>query len=48
MSISLIARQKACLRSVSIEDCVKLANVALDMGSAEQVRMMMRDPATKL
>jgi phosphoenolpyruvate-protein kinase (PTS system EI component) len=48
MSISLIARQKACLRSVSIEDCVKLANVALDMGSAEQVRMMMRNPATKL
>jgi len=42
MPISLIARQKASLRKFSIEDCVKVANTALTMTSAEEVRSMMR------
>jgi len=48
MSIGLIARQKACLRSISIEDCARLANTALKMDSAEQVRTMMREQVTEL
>jgi phosphoenolpyruvate-protein kinase (PTS system EI component) len=46
MPISLIARQKASLRKVSIEVCVEAANAALTMNSAEEVRSMMRDFVT--
>jgi phosphoenolpyruvate-protein kinase (PTS system EI component) len=40
---SLIARQKARLRTLSLETCESLAERALEMESARQVRAMMRD-----
>ena len=43
MPKSLIARQKARLRKLSIEDCARVANTALTMNSAEDVRIMMRE-----
>lgn len=43
MPQSLIARQKARLRELSIPDCVVLADKALAMDSAWGVRAMMRD-----
>jgi len=43
MPQNLIARQKARLRELSISDCVSLANSALAMKSAEDVRAMMRE-----
>jgi len=46
MPASLIARQKARLRRVSMDDCTKLANAALAMKSAEDVRSMMREFVT--
>lgn len=46
MPKSLIARQKAQLRMLSIKDCTELANTALDMNSANEVRRMMREFVT--
>ena len=46
MPASLIARQKARLRRFSMDDCTKLANAALVMKSAEDVRSMMREFVT--
>jgi phosphocarrier protein FPr/phosphocarrier protein len=43
MPQSLIARQKARLRELSISDCISLADAALAMNSARDVRAMMRD-----
>lgn len=43
MPQSLIARQKARLREVSLADCTGLAEKALSMDSARSVRAMMRD-----
>jgi phosphocarrier protein FPr/phosphocarrier protein len=43
MPQSLIARQKARLRELSIVDCTALAETALSMSSASEVRAMMRD-----
>ena len=43
MPASLIARQKANLREVSVSQCEKLAARALQMRSAREVRRMMRD-----
>ena len=48
MPTSLIARQKAQLRMLSIKDCTELANTALEMNSAFDVRRMMRDFVTNL
>lgn len=42
MPKSLIARQKACLRSLSMEACVQAANDCLAMDSAREVRAHMR------
>jgi phosphoenolpyruvate-protein phosphotransferase len=42
MPYSLIARQKAHLRTLSMNHCVQMANTALGMNSAEDVRNMMR------
>ena len=46
MPKSLIARQKAQLRRLSVEECTELANAALDMDSASEVRSMMREVET--
>jgi phosphoenolpyruvate-protein kinase (PTS system EI component) len=46
MPKSLIARQKAQLRRLSVEECTELANAALDMDSASEVRSMMREFVT--
>jgi phosphoenolpyruvate-protein kinase (PTS system EI component) len=46
MPQSLIARQKAQLRKFSIKDCMELANTALEMKSASEVRHMMREFVT--
>ena len=43
MPQSLIARQKARLRELSIPDCISLAESALAMNSAREVRAMMRE-----
>jgi len=43
MPQSLIARQKARLRGLSIADCTTLADNALAMNSAREVRAMMRE-----
>lgn len=43
MPASLIARQKAHLRGVSVEQCEQVAAHALELGSAEAVRGMMRE-----
>ena len=43
MPQSLIARQKARLRELSITDCISLADSALAMSSARDVRVMMRE-----
>jgi phosphoenolpyruvate-protein phosphotransferase len=43
MPKSLIARQKAQLRRLLVEECTELANAALDMDSASEVRSMMRE-----
>jgi len=43
MPRSLIARQKARLRELSIPDCIALAQTALAMSSAREVRTMMRE-----
>jgi len=43
MPQSLIARQKARLRELSISDCNTLANAALAMHSAREVRALMRE-----
>jgi phosphoenolpyruvate-protein kinase (PTS system EI component) len=40
---SLIARQKARLRKLSLETCESLAERALGMESAREVRSMMRE-----
>ncbi len=42
MPQSLIARQKARLRELSVADCTSLAQTALSMSSARDVRAMMR------
>ena len=47
MPKSLIARQKARLRKISIEQCIKLATDALAMSSAREVRSMMREFVTQ-
>jgi phosphoenolpyruvate-protein phosphotransferase len=46
MPKSLIARQKARLRLLKIEDCTRVANECLGMNSARQVRAHMRDFVT--
>jgi phosphoenolpyruvate-protein phosphotransferase len=43
MPQSLIARQKARLRELSMPDCIYLAESALAMNSAREVRAMMRE-----
>jgi phosphocarrier protein FPr/phosphocarrier protein len=43
MPQSLIARQKARLRELSVGDCISLAQNALAMNSAREVRAMMRN-----
>ena len=43
MPQSLIARQKARLRELSIADCISLADSALAMSSARDVRVMMKE-----
>lgn len=43
---SLVARQKACLRELSVAECEELAAQALALSSAREVRGMMRDFVT--
>jgi phosphoenolpyruvate-protein phosphotransferase len=43
MPASLVARQKARLREVSIKDCEALASRALEMNTSTEIRAMMRN-----
>ncbi len=43
MPRSLIARQKAKLRELSIADCIALADHALAMSSASEARALVRE-----
>jgi phosphoenolpyruvate-protein kinase (PTS system EI component) len=42
MPAGLIARQKARLRKLTVSDCARLAEQALDLGSAGDVRDLVR------